>query len=141
MHRQRRTRLGLRLRVFLPLTVAALVVIRASTASDEPPRLVKDINDTFNFAASAEPGRVVEANGIGFLIVDDGVNGRELWRTDGTSSGTMMIEDIAPGRDSSMPLQGLVNVNGIVYFAANNQISGTELWRSDGTAAGTHLVA
>ena len=41
----------------------------------------------------------------------DGPHGKELWETDGTSSGTKLVKDINPGGDSSYP-GGLVTVGG-----------------------------
>src|SRR5262249_45756174 len=69
----------------------------------------------------------------------DGTNGRELWRSDGTPAGTMLVRDIAPSAAASLP-SNLTNVNGLLYFAANDGTTGTELWQSDGTPAGTVLV-
>ena len=31
----------------------------------------------------------------------DGVSGAELWKTDGTEAGTVLVKDINPGRDFS----------------------------------------
>src|SRR5437867_11527659 len=121
----------------LSVGIFLIVAVGVTHASDEGPRLVKDIDDRF-FPASSSPSRVVESGGIGFFTADDGFNGRELWRTDGTRSGTMLIKDIAIGSTSSIS-QGPVDVNGIVYFTANDQSRGVELWRSDGTTAGTYL--
>jgi ELWxxDGT repeat protein len=65
--------------------------------------------------------------------------GRELWETDGTSAGTVMVGDLLPGSLSSMNYAApLVNVNGALYFTASTgPLGGNELWRSDGTLAGT----
>ena len=63
----------------------------------------------------------------------------ELWKSDGTAAGTVMVKDINPGSGNSAPLS-LTNVNGKLYFAANDGADGDELWKSDGTAAGTLMV-
>ncbi len=128
------------------LLTATFLAARVSTEMNDGPRLVKDINDTFNFAASSQPSRVVEAGSIGFFAADDGVNGRELWRTDGTASGTILVKDIVPGPTGSLPDSSpqaaeLTAVNDVVYFIADDRITGLELWRSDGTAEGTRLGA
>ncbi|MEQ8626455.1 T9SS type A sorting domain-containing protein [Ekhidna sp.] len=76
-----------------------------------------------------------------FFAVSSSANGRELWKSDGTVSGTVIIKDIHTS-GSGMPNQpvGLV-VNDVLYFAANEGVStGQELWKSDGTEAGTVLV-
>ena len=64
------------------------------------------------------------------FAADDGVHGRELWRTDGTAAGTAMVADLTPGPTGSAPRE-LTVVDGIAYFTAG----ATEFWRSDGTAA------
>src|SRR5580704_11931564 len=70
---------------------------------------------------------------------DDGVDGVELWKSDGTAAGTVMVKDIDPGSDGSFP-NSLTNVNGTLYFSADDGTDGFELWKSDGTAAGTVMV-
>ncbi|MDA9176184.1 hypothetical protein N9O95_03760 [Alphaproteobacteria bacterium] len=73
---------------------------------------------------------MTEANGKLYFSADDGINGEELWVTDGTSSGTVMLEDINVGSGSSTPIYGLdmAELNGKVYFGANDDINGVELW-------------
>ncbi len=71
-----------------------------------------------------------------YFAADDGVHGRELWRSNGTKEGTSMVRDIGQnGRESS--IGALVNVNGTVFFEADDGGEGRGLWRSDGTEAGT----
>ncbi len=74
-----------------------------------------------------------------YFVVDDGVHGRELWRTDGSVGGTELVRDIFPGTLSSLP-RHLTAFGDHLYFSANGG-SGDELWRSDGTALGTVQVA
>ena len=38
-----------------------------------------------------------------YFRADDGINGRELWKSDGTVSGTVMVKDIYSGSDGSSP--------------------------------------
>ncbi len=78
-------------------------------------------------------------NDIVYFVADNGINGDELWISDGTATGTVMVKDIFPGLQSSFP-NSLTVMNGLVYFRANNGAHGVELWRSDGTAAGTTMV-
>ena len=116
-----------------------------SFAAAEVPELLKDIlvgaGSSITAPAGVQPSGFLEAGGALFFVADNGINGKELWRTDGTLSGTQMVKDIFPGPNSSSAFpHKLVEVAGIIYFAANDGTSGTELWRSDGTEAGTFRV-
>ena len=102
--------------------------------------LVKDIRtgSTSSFSYSPKP-QFTNANGILFFVVDDGINGSELWKSDGTDAGTVLVKNINAGSVSSHP-NHLKYINGIVYFSAVDGTNGNELWRSDGTSAGTYLL-
>jgi ELWxxDGT repeat protein len=101
--------------------------------------LVKNVNTG---AVSADPGTagtIVNMNGTLYFSATDGVNGTELWKSDGTESGTSMVKDIYSGSSSSNP-NWLTNMNGTLYFSANDGTNGVELWKSDGTSGGTSIV-
>ncbi len=74
-----------------------------------------------------------------FFLADDGVNGEELWKSDGTPAGTEMVENIGPAGASSNA-QALTSFNGKLYFAADDGTNGSELWVSDGTDVGTEML-
>ncbi|GAB3908680.1 hypothetical protein GCM10028803_44770 [Larkinella knui] len=82
---------------------------------------------------------IVNLNGTLIFSASDGSSGLELWKSDGTAGGTVLLKDINPGAASSSPAR-LTVVNNTVFFAANNGTTGVELWKTDGTAAGTVLV-
>lgn len=65
--------------------------------------------------------------------------GRELWRTNGTSSGTSILKDINPGNGSSSP-QEFYQVGNLIFFSADDGTNGRELWMTDGTPGGTVLI-
>ena len=67
--------------------------------------------------------------------------GNELWKSDGTSAGTVLVKDINPDPNSSgSNPTDLVAVGNEVFFSATDGTDGTELWKTDGTAAGTVMV-
>ncbi len=82
---------------------------------------------------------MINVGGMVFFGATDGVAGVELWKSDGTAAGTVMVKDIYSGPFSS-DVKYLTNVNGTVFFVANDGTNGAELWKSDGTAAGTVMV-
>ena len=83
-------------------------------------------------------------NGTLFFTAEDSAYGRELWKSDGTEEGTVLVKDISPHRNGSIASssrpRSFVNYKEHVYFAAYDSTHGEELWKSDGTEDGTVLV-
>jgi large repetitive protein len=64
-----------------------------------------------------------------FFAASDGVHGRELWESDGTSEGTRMVADLAPGGYAAIPAPStLVVANGYLFLAADDGKTGPEPW-------------
>ncbi|MFZ1807386.1 MAG: ELWxxDGT repeat protein [Cyclobacteriaceae bacterium] len=87
---------------------------------------------------SSYPSNYLEVGGTVYFSAT-GPEGKELWKTDKTLAGTVLVKDISPGLSSSDPT-AFFEFNGMLYFLANDGIYGVELWKSDGTDAGTVLV-
>jgi ELWxxDGT repeat protein len=96
--------------------------------------------------ASAADGRVRESSpthltdvgGTLFFAANDGVHGEELWRSDGSAAGTVLVKDIHPERGSN--IGDTTALGERLFFSADDGTHGDELWRSDGTLRGTRLV-
>lgn len=56
----------------------------------------------------------------------------ELWKTNGTQTGTTQVSDIVPGFEGSSPFS-FQEFNGYLYFTAFSSTTGRELYRTDGT--------
>jgi ELWxxDGT repeat protein len=81
---------------------------------------------------------VVDSLNMMFFTANDGVNGNELWVTDGTSLGTRLVRDIN-SLDNSEPAM-FREGNGFLIFSAQDEDFRAKLWRSDGTESGTTLI-
>jgi len=79
------------------------------------------------------------ADGTLFFTTRNDAHGAELWKSDGTPGGTVMVKDIFPGAGGSLPGE-LTHANGTLFFRADDGTRGRGLWKSDGTARGTVMV-
>ena len=116
----------------------------ASTAFAQPAYMVADLEATFPSHDKAwfELPETQVVGDLVFFLEEDGVHGRELWRSDGTPLGTFMVRDLCQGSCGSRTSWiGLMAALGDeLVFVANDGVHGLELWRTDGTAIGTSLV-
>lgn len=101
--------------------------------------LVKDINVG---TSASGPTYLTNVNGTLYFAATEGgsgTSGRELWKSDGTTAGTVLVKDAYPGGNNSDP-NNLFAVNNTLYYSATDGTNGRELWKSDGTIAGTVMV-
>lgn len=76
-------------------------------------------------------------NGYLYFSAEDSVHGTEIWRTDGTPSGTALFTDLYPGNASSGAGQ-LTVVDSLMFFTT--YVNSTVLWRTNGNPGGTYSV-
>ncbi|WP_460907478.1 hypothetical protein, partial [Spirosoma areae] len=84
---------------------------------------------------------------IGQTEVVGGNVAYNLWRTNGTTDGTIQLTDFVSGSNEG-PFGSMFshweaydyNFADIAYFPIYTSATGSELWRSDGTSGGTYLV-
>lgn len=129
------------------------IEIWVSDGSEQGTHLLKNINTTpSNSTVNGLPELFGEFNGKLYFTMDDGIHGMELWQTDGTDTGTVMLLDINIGSADASPIldihskatgnttpNSFVIYNGELYFLAVTATNGRELWVTDGTPQGTHL--
>lgn len=115
-----------------------------SDGTEAGTQLVKDINltiaDPSKFVNSNSPrsGEITIANNKMYFSASNGSNGFELWQSDGTANGTILLKDLNTGGSSSPSY--LTVFNNELYFTASSTSNGNELFKSDGTSIGTQVV-
>jgi ELWxxDGT repeat protein len=130
-------------------------------------RLLKDINPG---AAPSAPGYFAPIGDKIVFSAEDAATGRELWVSDGTSLGTAMVMDLAPGSTGTCFTEygdelswfseeqceqfgltwrtttassnpiGFKPLGDRLVFLAQQQDGSSAVWSTDGTTAGTVLV-
>jgi len=99
-------------------------------------RLLRDINPG---VASARMTGIRELTpGVVLFTADDGVNGRQLWRSDGTEAGTTLVKVV---NATTSPFFVTFAYGGKAFFSVDDGVHGHEPWVTDGTSAGTQLLA
>ena len=96
--------------------------------------MVKDIRA----GGDSYPGTLTALGSTLYFRANDGTSGYELWKSDGTTAGTVMVKDISPSFGSNA--EYFKTFGNLLYFMANDGVNGTEMYLSDGTAAGTMRI-
>jgi ELWxxDGT repeat protein len=125
------------------LCLAALLVLAlvpGTRADGGPVFLVKNINTIPEQYPLFDIGSLIAVGDQVYFTAQERRHGRELWKSDGTTVGTALVKDIAPGEAFSNVPAEWTNVNGTLFFVADDGFRGFELWKSDGTANGTVRV-
>lgn len=113
--------------------------------------LLKDINTGNSGADSSNPDNFIVLNTIVLFTATDATHGNEIWKTDGSAAGTVLVKDINAGTASATEVEifpgffstfffGFHIFKNHAYFNANDGKSAGEIWVTDGTSANTTLV-
>jgi|GEM_PF-1167909 len=76
-------------------------------------------------------------NGELYFQANNGIVGLELWKTDGTAAGTVLVKDANTGSGNS-GFSDAVTLGANIYYVGGS--SSNQLWRSDGTSNGTQSI-
>src|SRR5215218_9019536 len=111
---------------------------RLVTDIDPGPLVVNEVEDTET--GSSEPDNVLLTKKWIYFQATTAKHGEELWKSDGTKSGTKLVKDIAPGPGASDPEDIVSTAPRTTFFRAWDKNHGEELWKTDGTNKGTKLI-
>ena len=138
-----------RIRSLLPVAVACVMgsalvpgAARAARLAPSPAPSARPavslVDDLAPGPASSDPRDLTAMNGTLFFTAWTPGHGRQLWRTDGTARGTVMLTHVS-GPAGADP-RDLTVADGVLFFSASDPVHGRELWKSNGAAAGTVMV-
>lgn len=100
-------------------------------------QLLKDIYVSNYYFDNSAASNFTKMGGQIFFVAKDNMHGLELWKTDGTGAGTMMVKEICPGNNNSgSQPEILFEYNSLLYFQQHDGTS-NQLYKTDGTEAGT----
>lgn len=84
------------------------------------------------------PRGAVIRDGIAYFGFDDGVHGRELWRSDGTEGGTSMVVDTSA--DATSQFEALTLSGSKFYYIGGDATHAHALFENDGSGAPPRLL-
>lgn len=124
---------------FFARTDAEGVELHKTSIDGTGSNLIKDILPGTS-SSIGEFSFLINFNNIAYFVATDGVNGYELWRSDGTDSGTFMVIDLSPNQNS-IGSEAVVFNNKLYFIATDTAGGGAKIFRTDGTENGTVLVS
>jgi ELWxxDGT repeat protein len=124
--------------IMLVSMIVGTLMIASPVSANGPisdPEMVKDINP-----GSGDSGSyyLTAVGGTLFFGASNETDNYELWKSDGTEAGTVMVKDIDTSGSSYVDY--LTVMGSTLFFEAYDGTNGYELWKSDGTEAGTVIV-
>lgn len=90
----------------------------------------------------ASYSRFTKVNDGWFFVANiDNANMGELWKTDGTEAGTLLVKKLNPNSYTSPNTTNLIaSPDGTKIYFTTGTNSSSKLWKSDGTTEGTEIL-
>ncbi len=123
---------------FTRVTIGSFSPRNQLWVSDGTPGGTREVR---RFAMESDDGDILGFETLGDFVyfgANDGESGLELWRSDGSESGTELVKDIERGAASSRP-RALATIDDRLFLAADGG-GGSEPWISDGSEIGTRVL-
>ncbi len=103
--------------------------------------MVYDVDPATNPTASSYPAYFTILNGKLYFSADATIFGQELWGTDGTDEGTIIVEDLKTGLGANGWVQKLNMYNNRLYFVGEETEDNFQLWCYDDVLDTVYSVA
>lgn len=116
-----------------------LFLLTAYRAAGQPV-LVKDIVPGSSGGIWLGSGKSAVAGNTFYFTADNGIVGTELWKSDGTAAGTVLVRDISQVSQIEGVGEFLLSYNGQLYFEGQDTTYGSELWQTTDGPEGAVLV-
>jgi trimeric autotransporter adhesin len=103
--------------------------------------LVKDINQNNSVGNLSFPNNnsvFINVNGTLFFLANSGIEGYELWKSDGTTSGTLLVKDFLPTSLSGSYSNFMVAGSKLYFIVDENGVK--KMCVSDGTPNGSQAL-
>ena len=114
------------------------------STSASNPYLIKDIRTGAGSSLVTSSGNNCEYmfvhNNTLFFAANDGSVGTELWKSDGTSNGTVLVKDIRSGSLDGLPKR-FFTIGDTLYFSARTSAAYNGIWKTNGTTSGTVQIS
>jgi ELWxxDGT repeat protein len=94
--------------------------------------------DLHSGPAGSDPTLLAQ-NSTHLIFAAQDANTRAIWKSDGSSSGTVPVFDLSDGTTASSFPASFFSIGTKLFFNATTNPFGSDLWTSDGTGPGTHL--
>lgn len=117
-----------------PLTLLLLLL---SITLHGQEKLTSAIDNDLQY--SSTPDKFFSFNGSIYFLASEKSTGREIWKTDGTTAGTVLVSDINPGA-ADLTFVDFIEANNTLYFIADDGVRGKQFWTTDGTKSGTKML-
>ena len=122
-------------KLIFPFTLLFTLIIGVNISKAQV-SLLKDMNPG-SLNSMPDAAHAIKLNNIIYFTATDSAHGTELWRTDGSYTGTYLVKDIFPGSTNSGIGQLLSDSILLYFFAKIDSSNRYTLWKSDGTESGT----
>jgi ELWxxDGT repeat protein len=116
--------------------LSAVTLLGGHPGLSPEPQAIYLVRDVQPGPQGSSPTLMTDVAGMLFFAPGNAAVPQGLWKSDGTTAGTVLVKQIRMPTEFSEP-DRLASVGGLLFFTADDGVSGRELWRSDGTEAGT----